>query len=205
MQTSRCPLRCRWLINAAGLYSDQIDRMLGGESFTITPRRGELIVFTSPTSWRTSPNEDDFIKRVIGVGGDHVMCCDAKGRLVINGVALDEPYLDHDMIYRQKQGFGAPMDEWFREGDFGARCLAAFERSALRKDGFIDDGHFTGLLKDQIAGRASASLRSASPLASRKAVTASSGNFASMTSGGPSGRCTMQSGRALLVSVAWNS
>ena len=45
MRTSRGPLRCRWLINAAGLYSDQIDRMLGGESFTITPRRGELIVF----------------------------------------------------------------------------------------------------------------------------------------------------------------
>jgi len=70
-----------------------------------------------------------------------------------------EPYLDRDMIYRQKQGFGAPMDEWFREGDFGARCLAAFERSALRKDGFIDDEYFTGLLKDQIAGRANVSFQ----------------------------------------------
>ena len=58
------------------------------------------------------------------------------------------------MIYRQKQGFGAPMDDWFREGDFGARCLAAFERSALRSEGFIDAGYFTTLLKDQIAGRA---------------------------------------------------
>jgi glycerol-3-phosphate dehydrogenase len=45
VRTSRGLLRCRWLINAAGLYSDQIDRMLGGSSFTITPRRGELIVF----------------------------------------------------------------------------------------------------------------------------------------------------------------
>jgi len=45
VRTSRGPLRCRWLINAAGLYSDQVDRMLGGSSFTITPRRGELIVF----------------------------------------------------------------------------------------------------------------------------------------------------------------
>ncbi|HEY9244243.1 MAG TPA: FAD-dependent oxidoreductase, partial [Streptosporangiaceae bacterium] len=45
VRTSRGPLHCRWLINAAGLYSDQIDRMLGGDSFTITPRRGELIVF----------------------------------------------------------------------------------------------------------------------------------------------------------------
>ena len=38
-------LRCRWLINAAGLESDRIDAMLGGGAFTIAPRRGELIVF----------------------------------------------------------------------------------------------------------------------------------------------------------------
>jgi asparagine synthase (glutamine-hydrolysing) len=70
-----------------------------------------------------------------------------------------EPYLDHDMIYRRKQGFGAPMEEWFREGDFGARCLAAFERSALTAEGFFDRDYFTGLLKDQIAGRQSASFQ----------------------------------------------
>ncbi len=45
VQTSRGVLRARWLVNAAGLDSDRIDRMAGGESFTITPRRGELIVF----------------------------------------------------------------------------------------------------------------------------------------------------------------
>ena len=69
------------------------------------------------------------------------------------------PYLDDDMIYRRKQGFGAPMDEWFREGDFGARCLAAFEHSALRREGFIDGDYFTSLLKDQISGRQSASFQ----------------------------------------------
>jgi glycerol-3-phosphate dehydrogenase len=35
----------RRFVNAAGLHSDEIDRMLGGDSFTVTPRRGELIVF----------------------------------------------------------------------------------------------------------------------------------------------------------------
>jgi glycerol-3-phosphate dehydrogenase len=45
VRTSRGPLRGRWLINAAGLQADRIDRLLGGDSFTITPRRGELIVF----------------------------------------------------------------------------------------------------------------------------------------------------------------
>ena len=38
-------LRTRYLVNAAGLRSDEIDRMLGHDRFTVTPRRGELIVF----------------------------------------------------------------------------------------------------------------------------------------------------------------
>jgi len=43
--TDSGPLRCRWLVNAAGLGSDLIDRMLCRGTFTIAPRRGELIVF----------------------------------------------------------------------------------------------------------------------------------------------------------------
>ena len=46
-----------------------------------------------PSSWRTSPDDEDFIKRVIGVGGDHVVCCDDQKRLTINGQPLDEPYI----------------------------------------------------------------------------------------------------------------
>jgi glycerol-3-phosphate dehydrogenase len=45
LATTRGTVRGRWLINAAGLGSDQIDAMLGGGGFTIRPRRGELIVF----------------------------------------------------------------------------------------------------------------------------------------------------------------
>ncbi len=62
-----------------------------------------------------------------------------------------EPYLDEDMIYRKKQGFGAPMEEWFQEGDFGPRCLDAFERSQIRKEGFLDNTYFTNLLKHQMS------------------------------------------------------
>lgn len=63
------------------------------------------------------------------------------------------PYVDDDMLYRRKQGFGAPMEAWFSEGDFGPRCLAAFERSELSKQGFFDNAYFTDMLKRQIAGR----------------------------------------------------
>jgi glycerol-3-phosphate dehydrogenase len=45
LATARGPVRGRWVVNAAGLGSDLIDAMFGGGGFTITPRRGELIVF----------------------------------------------------------------------------------------------------------------------------------------------------------------
>ena len=45
IQTTGGELRARWVINAAGLRSDEIHRMAGRGGFTVTPRRGELIVF----------------------------------------------------------------------------------------------------------------------------------------------------------------
>jgi glycerol-3-phosphate dehydrogenase len=38
-------IRCRYLVNAAGLHSDTINAMLGHNDFHVTPRRGELIIF----------------------------------------------------------------------------------------------------------------------------------------------------------------
>ena len=76
---------------------------------------------------------------------------DGVGKSLLKKAAL--PYLDEDLVYRKKQGFGAPMEEWFQEGDFGARCLAAFERSTLAKEGFFDNSYFVDMLKGQMAGR----------------------------------------------------
>jgi signal peptidase I len=74
-----------------------------------SPHRGEIIVFTSPQQWRGDPGEEDFIKRVIGVSGDHVVCCDDQHRIVVNGRALNEPYLYHD----PSGGADMPSDEPF--------------------------------------------------------------------------------------------
>jgi len=38
-------------------------------------------------------NESDYVKRVVGLPGDHVVCCDARGLLTVNAIAVQEPYL----------------------------------------------------------------------------------------------------------------
>jgi glycerol-3-phosphate dehydrogenase len=45
LETNHGELTARWLVNAAGLFADEIDRQLGHDTFTVTPRRGELMVF----------------------------------------------------------------------------------------------------------------------------------------------------------------
>jgi len=45
LATTAGPVRARWLVNAAGLHADELDRMLGHDGFTVTPRRGQLVVF----------------------------------------------------------------------------------------------------------------------------------------------------------------
>jgi signal peptidase I len=38
----------------------------------------------------TAPGQTDYIKRVIGIPGDHVVCCNAQGNITVNGVPLHE-------------------------------------------------------------------------------------------------------------------
>jgi signal peptidase I len=78
------------------------------------PQRGDVVVFKDPggwlegsptpasSNWLTSalsfvgvlPQDNgDLIKRVIGVGGDHVACCNQQGQITVNGVGLSETYL----------------------------------------------------------------------------------------------------------------
>lgn len=85
----------------------------------LTPRwtslaRGDVVVFSDPDHWLgelpeapRSPlgrlliflglapddSNDHLIKRVIGLPGDKVACCDKEGRVTVNGVAITEPYL----------------------------------------------------------------------------------------------------------------
>lgn len=45
LHTSRGPVTTRWVVNAAGLGADVLDGLFGYQRFTVTPRRGELLVY----------------------------------------------------------------------------------------------------------------------------------------------------------------
>jgi signal peptidase I len=66
------------------------------------PHRGEIIVFKAPTEWQNGEEGEDFIKRIIGTPGDVISCC-TNGLLVINGKAIQEPF-----IYRNADGTQDP-------------------------------------------------------------------------------------------------
>ena len=62
---------------------------------TYEPRRGDVVLFRSPGGrWgdRTGP----LLKRVVAVGGETMACCDAAGKVTVDGKALDEPYVAED-------------------------------------------------------------------------------------------------------------
>jgi signal peptidase I len=54
--------------------------------FGSVPQRGDIVVFDGSGYFGNA----DYIKRVVGVGGDHVVCCDEEGRLEVNGRSVDE-------------------------------------------------------------------------------------------------------------------
>jgi len=51
---------------------------------------GDIVLVRSPAAWGMSGA--DSLVRVIATGGQTVACCDAQGRVVVDGEPLDEPY-----------------------------------------------------------------------------------------------------------------
>jgi signal peptidase I len=73
------------------------DRILVNKAlyFAREPKHGDIIVFRAPP--QADPGKKDFIKRVIGVPGDHISVHD--GKLWRNGQPVDEPYIREAPLY----------------------------------------------------------------------------------------------------------
>jgi signal peptidase I len=62
------------------------------------PAPGDIVVFTRVAQLGSlfgihAADETEYIKRVIAVGGQTVACCDERNRIIVDGVAVDEPYI----------------------------------------------------------------------------------------------------------------
>ena len=93
------------LIRNDRILVQKVSYWLGGE-----PQRGDVVVFEDPGGWLTPaeatgpenpvaqamaavglyPEGGHLVKRVVGVAGDTITCCDDRGRISVNGVPLKE-------------------------------------------------------------------------------------------------------------------
>jgi signal peptidase I len=159
------------------------------------PERGDVIVFKDPGGWLPGldegpsnvvqkaleaiglfPTGGHLIKRVVGVGGDTVSCCDSQGRTTVNGTPLDEPYLKDSLVnseqeFTQKvpQGYlwvqgdnrGNSQDSRAHMGEPGGGFIAEDEvvgKAWLRvwplgRFGFIHDVHSFDGVNDPTASK----------------------------------------------------
>ncbi len=132
--------------------------------------RGDVVVFRDPNNWLPeivdyssnkyvakaksalvavgvlpNPAKQYLVKRVIGVGGDHVICCSKDGKLTINGVEVNEPYIyagnkPSEMTFDVK----VPNGKLWVMGDHrGASADSRYHQEDINK-GFVPVSRVTG-------------------------------------------------------------
>lgn len=88
-----------WVVTLARVESVSMQPTLNPGDRVVLVRlgevsRGDVVGFDGRGSFVPLAHPKvTYLKRVIGLAGDRVTCCDEQGRVVVNGVALDEPYL----------------------------------------------------------------------------------------------------------------
>ncbi|WP_022881095.1 signal peptidase I [Gryllotalpicola ginsengisoli] len=140
--------------------------------------RGDIVVFKDPGGWLsdsdvvstpepTNPiakavdwfftfvglssadSDDHLVKRVIGLPGDHVVCCNALNQITVNGVPLKEPYInvpDGELHAGQTFDVNVPPGELWVLGDNRLNSQDSSMNQGLPDKGFVPE--------DDVVGRA---------------------------------------------------
>lgn len=132
--------------------------------------RGDVVVFRDPDNWLPAadisespfviaklkaglvavgvlpnPAKQYLVKRVVGVAGDHVICCNTDGKLTVNGEVMNEPYIfagnvPSDMNF----DVTVPKNKVWVMGDHrGASADSRYHQDDINK-GFVPVKRITG-------------------------------------------------------------
>ena len=132
--------------------------------------RGDVVVFRDPNNWLPeivdystnkyvakaknalvtvgvlpNPAKQYLVKRVIGVGGDRVVCCTKDGNLTINGVEVKEPYIfAGNKPSEMNFDVTVPKGKLWVMGDHrGASADSRYHQEDINK-GFVPESKVTG-------------------------------------------------------------
>jgi len=137
----------------------------------IAPQHGDVLVFKDPGGWLPSDtptgpkpvweqswdwllssfglsapdSSQHLVKRTIGLPGDHIKCCDASGHLTINGVAINEIYLDKGIEPSLKKfDVVVPAHKLWMMGDNRSSSADSRFHMDLPSKGFVDESFVVG-------------------------------------------------------------
>ncbi len=116
------------VFDGAGTFApDQADPTYGNPIEALLAGIGQTVGLVPPP-------DTVFVKRLIGVGGDHVKCCDPNGAILVNDQPLDEPYIyPGDLPSEQPFDVVVPEGHMWLMGDH--RAASADARSHLGDPG----------------------------------------------------------------------
>ncbi|MFC8372014.1 signal peptidase I [Streptomyces sp. NPDC057239] len=110
-------------------------------------RRGDVVLFSAPGRY---PGGELVMQRVIGVGGDRIVCCEGEGsarRLTVNGRTFEEPYVkdgDVNGPFPRRYDVRVPQGRLFLLGD---------HRLNARDSRFFADDHGGTVPVEAVRGR----------------------------------------------------
>lgn len=150
------------------------DRIVVSEFYPqlIPVERGDIIVFKDPGGWLsaevpieipwytqawdwvlssfgiTAPDSSQhLVKRVIGIPGDHVVCCTVEGKISINGTPITEPYVkDGSKPSEMNFDVTVPENSYWVMGDNRSNSADSRFHTELPSKGFVG--------KEFVVGRA---------------------------------------------------